>query len=97
MMEPQNNDGNKKTEIAKDPEHLKDVEMESLIARHIREMGEHIHVVAKDGVVSISGIVNEFGTKRDITTMVHEIAGVHEVINNVRVARVTDGQFENYR
>lgn len=74
----------------------KDVELEALITRHIREMGSHIHVQAKSGVVSLSGTANEFESKRDITTMVHEIAGVLEVINNIRVARVSDGTFENY-
>ncbi len=73
-----------------------DVELEARITRHIREMGSHIHVQAKAGVISLSGTANEFGTKRDITTMVHEIAGVSKVINNIRVAWVSDGTFENY-
>ncbi len=74
----------------------KDVELEALIIRHIREMGSHIHVQVKAGVVSLTGTANEFETKRAITTMVHEIAGVLKVVNNIRVARVSDGAFENY-
>ena len=74
----------------------KDVELEALITRHIREMGSHIHVQARAGVVSLSGSANEFETKRAITTMVHEIAGVIKVVNNIRVSRGSDGEFENY-
>ncbi len=73
-----------------------DVELESVINSRIRQMGEHIHVQAKDGVVHLSGTTNEFEGKREITTLVQGIGGVHEVVNNIRVARTSDGEFENY-
>ena len=74
----------------------KEVELEALIVSRIRQMGEHMHAQIKDGVVHLSGTVNEFEAKREIMTLVQSIAGVHEVSNNIRVARVSDGEFENY-
>ena len=74
----------------------KDVELEALILSRIRQMGEHMHVQIKEGVVHLSGTVNEFETKREIMTLVQGIGGVREVLNNIRVARVSDGEFENY-
>ncbi len=73
-----------------------DVELESLILNRIRQMGEHMHAQVKDGVVHLSGTANEFETKREIMTLVQGIGGVHEVVNNIRVTRVSDGEFENY-
>ncbi len=81
------------TELHSDP---KDVELEGIIISRIRQMGEHMHAQIKDGVVHLSGTVNEFETKRSIMTLVQGIGGVHEVSNNIRVARVSDGNFENY-
>jgi len=75
----------------------KDVELEALITSRIRQMGEHIHVQIIDGVVHLTGTVNEFATKREIMTLVQGIGGVHEVSNHILVARVSDGEFENYR
>ena len=74
----------------------KEVELEALIVSRIRQMGEHMHAQIKDGVVHLSGNVNEFEAKREIMTLVQSIAGVHEVSNNIRVARFSDGEFENY-
>ncbi len=74
----------------------KDVELEALIISRIRQMGEHMHAEIKGGVVHLSGTVNEFETKREIMTLVQGIGGVHEVSNNIRVVRVSDGEFENY-
>jgi osmotically-inducible protein OsmY len=74
----------------------KDAELEAVIISRIRQMGEHMHAQLKDGVVHLSGTVNEFETKREIMTLVQGIGGVHEVSNNIRVARVSDGTFENY-
>jgi len=74
----------------------KDVELEGVIISRIRQMGEHMHAEIKNGVVHLSGSVNEFETKREIMTLVQGIGGVHEVSNNIRVARVSDGEFQNY-
>jgi len=74
----------------------KDVELEAVIINRIRQMGEHMHAQAKDGVVHLSGTANEFETKRSITTLVQGIGGVHEVVNNIRVADVRDEEFHNY-
>ncbi len=67
-----------------------DVELESLITSRIRQMGEHMHVQVKDGVVHLSGTNNDYEDKRAITTLVQGIGGVHQVINNIRVAHVND-------
>lgn len=80
-------------ELHSDP---KDVELEAVIISRIRQMGEHMHAEVKDGVVHLSGTANEFETKREIMTLVQGIGGVHEVVNNIRVARGSDGKFENY-
>lgn len=72
---------------ASDP---KDVELESLIVRRIREMGEDIHVSVKGGHVTLTGAVDEFAVKRDLEEAVKEIGGVLSITNNVRVARIAD-------
>jgi hypothetical protein len=74
----------------------KDVELEALIIGRIRQMGEHLQAQVKSGVVHLSGTANEYETKREIMTLVQGIGGVHEVVNNIRVARVSDGEFQNY-
>jgi hypothetical protein len=74
----------------------KDVELASVITSRIRQMGEHIHVQVKDGVVHLSGTANEYEGKREIMVLVQGIGGVHKVVNNIRVARVSDGEFQNY-
>ncbi len=75
---------------------LKDVELESLIINRIRQMGVHMEAHAKDGAVQLSGIANEYGIKREITTLVQGLGGVREVINNIRVTEVRDEEFHNY-
>jgi len=72
---------------ASDP---KDVELESLIIRRIREMGDDIHVSVKGGHVTLTGAVDDFETKRDLDEAVREIGGVQKVTNNIRVARIAD-------
>lgn len=72
---------------ASDP---KDVEMESLITRRVREMGDEIHVSVKGGHVTLNGVVDEFSVKRDIDGIVKEIGGVQKITNNIRVARIAD-------
>ncbi len=73
-----------------------DVQLEAVIINRIRQMGEHMHAEAKDGLVHLSGVANEFETKRAITTLVQGIGGVREVINNIRVTEVRDEEFHNY-
>jgi osmotically-inducible protein OsmY len=72
---------------ASDP---KDVELESLILRRIREMGDDIHVSVKGGYVTLTGAVDEFEVKRDVEEAVKEISGVQKVTNNIRVAPIAD-------
>ena len=72
---------------ASDP---KDVEMEAAIARSIRNLGIGIHVTVKGKHVTLSGAVDDFETKRDVNSLVHDIAGGCEITNNIRVARVAD-------
>ena len=68
----------------------KDVELEATISRAVRELGVGIHVIVKGGHVTVSGIVDDFETKRDILSVVRGVAGGHTITNNVRVARVAD-------
>ena len=68
----------------------KDVELEQAIIRQIREMGEHLHVTARGGHVTVSGTADDFETKRDILSVVQTTPGVHQVTNNIRVARIAD-------
>ncbi|HET9870675.1 MAG TPA: BON domain-containing protein [bacterium] len=68
---------------ASDP---KDVELESLIARRIRPFCSNVHVSAKGGHVTISGLVEDFEDKRSAYHAALEVAGVHDVTNNIRVA-----------
>lgn len=72
---------------ASDP---KDVELENAISRVVRSQGMGIHVSVKGGHVTLSGTVDDFETKRGITSAVHQVGGVHEVTNNIRVAQVGD-------
>lgn len=65
----------------------KDVELEATISRSIRSMGNGIHVSVHGGHVSLSGMVDDYSTKRGIMSMVRGYSGVHEVTNNIRVVR----------
>lgn len=64
----------------------KDVELEETISRAIHGMASHLHVSVRAGKVTVSGSVDDFGDKRDVTNAVRAISGVHGVINNIRVA-----------
>ena len=75
---------------------LEEVQLEAVIINCIRQMGEHMHAEAKDGAVYLSGITNEYETKRNITTLVEGMGGVREVINNIRVTEVRDEDFHSY-
>jgi osmotically-inducible protein OsmY len=68
----------------------KDVQLEALIQERIRQMGTELHVLIKDGKVTLTGIADDFKTKREIDTLVEGIGGVREVINKIVVASVTD-------
>jgi osmotically-inducible protein OsmY len=68
----------------------KDVELEAAVSRAVRELGLGIHVSVKGGHVTVSGIVDDFETKRDIMAVVRGVAGGYPITNNVRVARVAD-------
>jgi osmotically-inducible protein OsmY len=68
----------------------KDVEIEAAIHRAVRNLGVGIHVTVKSGHVSLSGIVDDFETKRDIMGVVRDVAGGFTISNNIRVARVAD-------
>jgi osmotically-inducible protein OsmY len=66
----------------------KDVEMEADISRAIRRQGMGIHVTVRGGDVSLSGVVDDFETKRRIESAVHGVAGGCTIHNNIRVARI---------
>lgn len=73
-----------------------EVQLEALIQSRIRQMGTSLHVLVKEGVVTLTGTADDFKTKREIDTLVKGIGGVREVINKIVAASVTDGVFENY-
>ena len=68
----------------------KDVELEATISRAVRGMGLGIHVSVKGGHVSLGGVVDDFETKRDVSSVVHSVAAGHPIMNNIRVARTAD-------
>jgi len=64
----------------------KDVELENNISRSIRHMAKGVRIHVRGGHVTVSGIVDDFGTKRQISQAIQGIGGVHEVTNNIRVS-----------
>jgi len=68
----------------------KDVELEATIQRAIRNMGVGIHVTVHGGHVSLSGLVEDFSTKRDVASVVRGVSGVREISNALRIAPVND-------
>ena len=63
----------------------KDVELEASIQRAIRRMGVGIHVSVRGRVITLSGLVDDFSTKREVASVVHGLAGTHEVRNALRI------------
>jgi osmotically-inducible protein OsmY len=64
----------------------KDVELENSISRTIRHMAKGVRIHVHGGHVTVSGIVDDFGTKRHISQAIQAIGGVREVTNNIRVS-----------
>jgi len=64
----------------------KDVELEAVIAREVRGLCPNIRVSVRGGHATLSGTVEDFGDKRDVSNAVRDVAGVREVTNNIRVA-----------
>lgn len=73
-----------------------EVQLEALIQSRIRQIGSNLHVLVKEGLVTLTGSADDFETKREIDTLVKGIGGVREVVNKIVVASVTDGVYENY-
>jgi osmotically-inducible protein OsmY len=63
----------------------KDVELEASIQRAIRQLGTGIHVKVWGGHVTLSGHVDDFGTKREIASIVRRMPTIRRVTNNLRV------------
>jgi osmotically-inducible protein OsmY len=63
----------------------RDVELGSSIQRTIRQMGTGIHVKVWGGHVTLSGHVGDFGSKREIASIVHRMPTVRKVTNLLRV------------
>lgn len=68
----------------------KDVELEAAVSRAVRNLGVGVHVSVRGGHITVSGIVDDYETKRDIMAVVRDVAGGHSITNNTRVARVAD-------
>ena len=65
----------------------KDVELENNISRIVRRLGKGLRIHVRGGHVTISGIVDDYGTKRQISQEIQGVGGVREVTNNIRVSR----------
>ncbi len=76
--------------------HNSDVEMESRVVQRLRGMGAHLRVKVQGGVVTLSGIAEDYGEKRLINSAVKMISGIHEVRDRVRVI-YRDGSFDDHR
>jgi osmotically-inducible protein OsmY len=64
----------------------KDVELEASITRKVRSMGgDHIHITVKSGKVTLSGLADDYETKRSIVHAVESTPGVFKLTNNVKV------------
>ncbi len=68
----------------------KDAELGSAISRMISGMASGLHVSAEAGHVTISGMVDDFGTKRDISAAVQGMGGVKTLSNCIRVTPIGD-------
>jgi osmotically-inducible protein OsmY len=73
-----------------------DVELESHISREIGGMGHHLHVQVKNGRVTLTGSTEDFQNKRQIDALVKQLAGEHQVSNQIRVIS-TGETFDNHR
>jgi hypothetical protein len=63
----------------------KDIDLEEDICWAIKDIGEHIHVVVKDGDVHLSGDMDDSRTKKAIEEAVQRVPGVRYVVNHIRV------------
>ena len=68
-----------------------EVELGNLITRSIGKLGSSIHTQVNGGTVTLSGVADDYAIKRSISDLVKEIGGVHQVVNNIRVAYPTSG------
>ncbi|HET9870319.1 MAG TPA: BON domain-containing protein [bacterium] len=71
----------------KDP---RDVELETTVCRAVEGMAAGLHVNAQAGHVSLSGMVDDYSTKRDISAIVRDLAGVKTLSNGIRVTPIGD-------
>jgi len=69
------------------PSDPKDVELENNISRSIRHMAKGVRIHVRGGHVTVSGMVDDFSTKRSISSTIMAVGGVREVTNNIRVTR----------
>ena len=74
------------TESPTDPQ---EVQLEALIHSRIRQMGTDIHVLVKDGLVTLTGSADDYKTKREIDVLVRGIGGVRDLVNKLVVASIT--------
>lgn len=71
----------------------KDVELDSIITRRIRSMGaSHVRVFVKSGKVTLTGMCDDFGEKRDIVSIARGTPGVVKVINQIKVIPSDSGR-----
>ncbi|HVM31771.1 MAG TPA: BON domain-containing protein [bacterium] len=68
----------------------KDEDLAQAIAREIFSMAAGAHVSVKGGHVTVSGMVDDYATKRDVTAVIHGFSGVKTLCNNMRVTPIGD-------
>lgn len=66
----------------------KDVELENEISRHIHNLRlGSFRVSVRGGHVTLSGITDDFYTKRQIGEEVRSLLGGRELVNSIKVTR----------
>ena len=63
----------------------KDVEREASLQRSLRRLGTGMRVKIKGKTAVVSGTVENYGTKRRVTSIVQDSPGIEKVTNHVRV------------
>ncbi len=76
----------------------KDVELENVISRHLHnlQLGD-LHVSVKEGHVTVSGMVDDFTTKRQITDVIRGLGGTREITNNARVTGESYTRYDSHQ
>lgn len=73
-----------KEQITADVDSL-DARLEAALESVIRDKSDKVHVVAKDGLVTLVGYAPDSKVKRDIAQAAKIMPGVREVTNHIKI------------